>query len=135
LFKVDLASTEWVTYSEERTKDAYPVFQLGWFPDYPDADNYLAPFFSANSFLYQHIDTLPGAQEIFDAITAEQGQTDVAARTKQIEDLQTLLADKFMPTLPLLTGKQIAAAVTGVGGVQDTLDASFQFRFAVLTLG
>ncbi|MCW2838719.1 MAG: peptide transporter substrate-binding protein, partial [Aeromicrobium sp.] len=44
LFTVDLQSTEWVTYSEEYNADAYPVFQLGWFPDFPDADNYLSPF-------------------------------------------------------------------------------------------
>ena len=44
LFKVDLQSTEWTTYQEESKADAYPVFQLGWFPDFPDADNYLSPF-------------------------------------------------------------------------------------------
>ena len=35
-----------MTYSEEYPADAYPVFQLGWFPDFPDADNYLSPFLS-----------------------------------------------------------------------------------------
>ena len=51
LFKVDLQSTEWVTYSKDRTADAYPVYQLGWFPDYSDADNYLTPFFVPGNFL------------------------------------------------------------------------------------
>ncbi len=46
LFKVDLQSTEWTTYQEESKADAYPAFQLGWFPDFPDADNYLSPFLS-----------------------------------------------------------------------------------------
>ena len=46
LFKVELQSTEWTTYQEESKADAYPVFQLGWFPDFPDADNYLSPFLS-----------------------------------------------------------------------------------------
>ena len=46
LFKVDLQSTEWTTYQEESKADAYPVFQFGWFPDFPDADNYLSPFLS-----------------------------------------------------------------------------------------
>ena len=45
LFTVDLKSTEWTTYTKERRADAYPVYQLGWFPDYSDADNYLTPFF------------------------------------------------------------------------------------------
>ncbi|HMH59055.1 MAG TPA: ABC transporter substrate-binding protein, partial [Galbitalea sp.] len=50
LFAVNLQSTEYVTYSKERVKDTYPAYQLGWFPDYSDADNYLTPFFSANNF-------------------------------------------------------------------------------------
>ena len=54
LFKVDLQSTEWVTYSKARTADAYPVYQLGWFPDYSDADNYLTPFFIPGNFLKNH---------------------------------------------------------------------------------
>ena len=45
LFKVNLQSTEWVQYSKDRVKDVYPAYQLGWFPDYSDADNYLTPFF------------------------------------------------------------------------------------------
>ena len=36
-------------YSEQRTADAYPAYQLGWFPDFPDADNYLSPFLSPYS--------------------------------------------------------------------------------------
>ena len=45
LFTVDLQSTEWVQYSKDRVADVYPAYQLGWFPDYSDADNYLTPFF------------------------------------------------------------------------------------------
>ena len=40
LFEVTLESTEWNQYSEAAFTDKYPVYQLGWFPDYPDADNY-----------------------------------------------------------------------------------------------
>ena len=54
LFTVDLKSTEWTTYTKERRADAYPVYQLGWFPDYSDADNYLTPFFIPGNFLGNH---------------------------------------------------------------------------------
>src|SRR3712207_4553827 len=37
LFTVDLQTTEWVQYSEDRVADVYPAYQLGWFPDYSDA--------------------------------------------------------------------------------------------------
>jgi hypothetical protein len=33
-----------------------PAYQLGWFPDYSDADNYLTPFFLKKNFLGNHYD-------------------------------------------------------------------------------
>ena len=60
LFAVDLQSTEWVQYSEDRTADVYPAYQLGWFPDYSDADNYLTPFFLKENFLGNHYDNQRG---------------------------------------------------------------------------
>ena len=57
LFKVNLQSTEYVQYSKDRVADVYPAYQLGWFPDYSDADNYLTPFFSRkDNFLANHYD-------------------------------------------------------------------------------
>ena len=66
------------------SKDVYPVYQLGWFPDYSDADNYLTPFFSKNNFLSNHYDN-PTIQKL---ITEQAGPTDKAARTKLIEQIQ-----------------------------------------------
>ena len=42
---MNLQSTAYVQYSKDRVKDVYPAYQLGWFPDYSDADDYLTPFF------------------------------------------------------------------------------------------
>ncbi|ALE07913.1 peptide ABC transporter substrate-binding protein [Arthrobacter sp. ERGS1:01] len=130
LFKVNLQSTEWVSYSANRTKDAYPLYQLGWFPDYSDADNYLSPFFSANNFLKNHYDN-PSVQAM---IEKQRSTTDPAARTKLIEDIQTAVA-KDVPTLPLLQGAQVAVSGKSVNGVKDTLDPSFKFRLGVLSKG
>ena len=50
LFKVTLKSAEWTTYSKTLGTQ-YGAFQLGWFPDYVDAEDYLAPFYgSASNF-------------------------------------------------------------------------------------
>ncbi|MFQ4147158.1 ABC transporter substrate-binding protein [Arthrobacter sp. LAPM80] len=128
LFKVNLQSTEWVTYQKERVLDTYPMYQLGWFPDYSDADNYLTPFFSANNFLKNHYEN-KGVQ----AMIEEQRTTvDAAARTKIIENIQSAVA-KDVPTLPLLQGAQVAVSGKGVKGVKDTLDPAFKFRLAVLS--
>jgi len=128
LFKVNLQSTEWVQYSKDRVADVYPVFQMGWFPDYADADNYLAPFFTPSSFLVNHynnpaVTTLIGAQAV---------ELDSAARKADIEKIQSLVAAD-LPTIPLLQGAQIA--VTGQNVKGTTLDGSFKFRFATLVKG
>ncbi|MBL3926442.1 peptide ABC transporter substrate-binding protein, partial [Bacteroides thetaiotaomicron] len=54
LFTVNLQSTEWVQYNKDRVSDVYPIYQLGWFPDFSDADNYLTPFFTKDNFLENH---------------------------------------------------------------------------------
>jgi len=128
LFTVDLQSTEWVQYSKDRTTDVYPSYQLGWFPDYSDADNYLTPFFVKDNFLVNHYDNA----EVNDLIL-EQGVTeDPAARTAIIEDIQAKVGAD-LSTLPLLQGAQVAVSGADIDGL--TLDASFKFRFATLVKG
>ncbi len=48
LFKVTLKSAEWATYSKTLGTQ-YGAFQLGWFPDYPDAEDYITPFYGTKS--------------------------------------------------------------------------------------
>lgn len=127
LFKVDLKSTEWVTYQKQRVTD-YPAYQLGWFPDYSDADNYLSPFFAKDNFLSNNYDN-PAVDKL---ISEQRGMADAAERTKAIEDLQTMVA-KDLSTLPLLQGAQVAVAGKDVQGVEKTLDPSFKFRLGVLS--
>ncbi len=128
LFTVNLQSTEWVQYSKDRSADVYPIYQLGWFPDYSDADNYLSPFFLTDNFLKNHFSD----PEIDQLIQAQAVEGDAAARTKDIEDIQAKVAAQ-LSTLPMLQGAQVVVAGKDVKGVDDTLDASFKFRFNVLS--
>ncbi|MEZ3160668.1 ABC transporter substrate-binding protein [Microbacterium sp. BWT-B31] len=125
LFTVDLKSTEWVQYSKDRTADVYPAYQLGWFPDYSDADNYLTPFFLSENFLGNHFSDDQVEQMILDQAV----NPDPDARTKEIEDIQARVAE-LLSTVPLLQGAQVAVAGADVDGV--ILDASFKLRFAPL---
>ncbi len=128
LFTVNLQSTEWTTYSEERVADAYPAYQLGWFPDFPDPDNYLTPFFAPNNFLQSHYEDATTTQ----LLDKERTDADAASREATLGEIQTRIADQ-VPILPLLTGAQVAVSGKDVQGVSDTLDASFKFRFTSLS--
>ncbi|MCD9199399.1 ABC transporter substrate-binding protein [Aeromicrobium wangtongii] len=135
LFTVDLQSTEYVTYSEERVKDAYPMFQLGWFPDFPDADNYVTPFFAPNNFLQSHYnfagDDNP-VPEMTALLKSEATDPDKDSRIATLKKIQDLVADQI-PILPLLTGAQVAVGGTDVEGLEETLDPAFKFRFTSLS--
>jgi peptide/nickel transport system substrate-binding protein len=130
LFAVNLQTTEWVQYSEDRTSDVYPAYQLGWFPDYSDADNYITPFFLIENFLGNHYEN----QEVNDLIIEQASTEDVGARTALIEEIQEKVAAD-LSTVPYLQGAQVAVVGTDVSGAEDTLDASFKFRFAALSKG
>jgi peptide/nickel transport system substrate-binding protein len=130
LFTVNLQTTEWVQYSKDRTTDVYPVYQLGWFPDYSDADNYLTPFFLEGGFLKNHY-----SDPVVDALILKQAVTaDPTERTALIEEIQDKVAAQ-LSTVPLLQGAQVAVTGTDVTGTSDTLDASFKFRYAALAKG
>lgn len=128
LFTVDLQSTEWVQYSEDRVSDVYPAYQLGWYPDYSDADNYLTPFFLKENFLANHYDN----PVVNDLILQQAVTADPAERQALIEEIQAKVAAD-LSTVPLLQGAQVAVSGTTVDGL--TLDASFKFRFATLVKG
>jgi peptide/nickel transport system substrate-binding protein len=125
LFKVNLAQTEWVQYTKDRTADVYPMYQLGWFPDFSDADNYLTPFFSKENFLVNHYDNA----DVQALLAKEQTESDASARSDELGQIQDLVA-KDLSTLPYLQGTQVAVVGKDVQGT--TLDASFKFRYAPL---
>jgi peptide/nickel transport system substrate-binding protein len=130
LFTVDLQTTEWVQYSKDRSSDVYPAYQLGWFPDYSDADNYLSPFFIEENFLANHYDDA----EVQGLIAEQVSTTDADARTALIEQIQEKVAAQ-LSTVPYLQGSQVAVVGSDVSGTEDTLDASFKFRYAALSKG
>ncbi|MFV0372596.1 ABC transporter substrate-binding protein, partial [Microbacterium sp.] len=126
LFAVDLKSTEWVQYSKDRVADVYPAYQLGWFPDYSDADNYLTPFFLADNFIGNHFSDA----QTEELILKQAVEPDPAARTQDIEAIQARVAE-LLSTVPLLQGAQVAVTGTDVEGL--VLDSSFKLRFASIT--
>ena len=124
LFTVNLQSTEWDAYTEAAFTGEYPAYQLGWFPDYPDADNYLASFYSSDSFLNNGYSN----NRVDQLISTERASTDQSERVAAFEEIQQIAAEE-VPIVPIWQGDQVAAQREGITGTEETFDASFIFRY------
>jgi peptide/nickel transport system substrate-binding protein len=139
LFKVTLGSALYTTYSTARVKDTYPIYQLGWFPDYVDADDYLSPFLVEGNFVSAHYcdkgasDRPCDKDGIGPLLTKEETSGDTSTRAAAFTQIQQKLATGEMPYLPLLSGYQVAVAGKDISGIQETLDPTYQFRFWLLS--
>jgi peptide/nickel transport system substrate-binding protein len=126
LFDISLQNAAWDRYREDYPKGVYPAFQLGWYPDFPDADNYLSPFYQTGNFMEKGSGYTSKAMDKL--LTDERSISDPAKREPLIQQAQALGAED-VPTLPIWQDKMIAATRDGVTGVEKTFDAANQIRF------
>ncbi|WP_434975567.1 ABC transporter substrate-binding protein [Streptomyces mesophilus] len=120
LFKVTLKSRPWVTYEAGYRKGEYPVFGRGWFPDFPDPDNFIAPFVGPKNAL----GTPYPSPEITDKLLPEsRRESDRGAVNDAFERAQDILVDDAR-LLPLWQGKQYIAASEEIAGGEQALDPS-----------
>jgi peptide/nickel transport system substrate-binding protein len=123
LFKVTLKSAEWAQYSGALGK-TYGAFQLGWFPDYPDADDYTVSFYQPKSFYNNGYDN----KTMNKLIAKERAARTSKSRLNYLRGMQTLAA-KTLPTIPYWQGNMIAVGRKNVKGISSTLDATYYMRF------
>ena len=123
LFKVTLKSAEWAQYSGALGK-TYGAFQLGWFPDYPDADDYTVSFYQPSSFFNNGYNN-PKMNAL---LKKERAVSTTAKRLAVLAQIQSLAA-KDLPTIPYWQGNMIAVSKSSIHGVDGTLDAAFYMRF------
>jgi peptide/nickel transport system substrate-binding protein len=128
LFEVTLKSAEWTRYAKAALTNGYPQFQLGFFPHYPDADDYASNLWGKDAFLNDHYSN-PRVERL---LTRERASTDDAVRQRAFEQIQALAA-RDAPTIPYWQGGQIAAVRDNVNGVEDALDSTYIFRFWLIS--
>ena len=128
LFKVELKSAAWEQYQTISKEGAYDIWMLGWFPDYPDTDDYLSPFMVDGGFFENGYSN----PEVNQLIAHEQGTDDQSVRDTDFGKLQDIAA-RDVPFVPSWVGPNIGVYGAGIKGVEDTLDPSFIFRFWLVT--
>ncbi|MFG2027983.1 ABC transporter substrate-binding protein [Streptomyces sp. NPDC048825] len=131
LFEVAVKGETWATYQPNERRGKYEVYGMGWFPDFPDADNYLAPFLDKNNTIGS-----PYANpEIRNALIPEsRRQADRLTASRSIEEIQNIVAED-VPMLPLWQGKQYIAARNDVTGAERTLNSTSSLQLWELGRG
>lgn len=113
-FTVTLQSKPWAQYKVDFRAGNYGLFLIGWYPDFLDPDNYIAPFLTkggAASFgtFYDNASLQP-------LIKAEQAEKDEAKRIQTLGQIQDIAATDN-PMLPLFSGVQQVAYRSNIHGV------------------
>jgi peptide/nickel transport system substrate-binding protein len=117
LFDVTVKGTPWATFLPAMLKGEYPVYGMGWFPDFPDPDNYTAPFLDKdNSFGSPYANTTI-RNTLIPQSRAAAKRGDASATFKKIQDITA----QDVPMLPLWQANQYIAARDGVNGAEWTM--------------
>jgi peptide/nickel transport system substrate-binding protein len=125
LFDADVKSVAFDQYEKDIAKGKYGVYVKGWVPDYPDADNFTAPFFGKGNVLSNNYSNSTITGTLIPRTAAE---SDRAATDNDYGRLQDIVAD-HLPVLPVWQAKQYAVTRENVYGLEYCLDASTVFRF------
>ncbi|MGR6969395.1 ABC transporter substrate-binding protein [Streptomyces cynarae] len=120
LFDVTIQGTPWDKFRPAEKKGEYDVYGMGWFPDFPDADNYLAPFLDKDNTLGS---PYANPEIINTLIPQSRREADRLTASKSLTDMQDIVADD-VPMLPLWQGKQYVATRDDITGSEYAMNSS-----------
>ena len=102
-----------------------PVFLMGWYPDYLDEDDYLAPFADPKIFDPAKWND----PQMLSLVAAQAKELDATKRATTIRQAQSYMADQA-PYVPLFQISQFASSTDKVSGI--VLDPIQKFRYWLL---
>jgi peptide/nickel transport system substrate-binding protein len=126
LFHVSLQSTEWDQYLKQVAASGFPEYELGWYADFLDAEDFYLPLYGPQGFINNNFDDTSLLSLIGKQATTS-GESARAALSLQVQ--QQLAAQ--LPVIPLVQISVTVAANSKVGGVQQAL-ATGGLPFAAL---
>ncbi|MFG1817945.1 ABC transporter substrate-binding protein [Kribbella sp. NPDC049174] len=117
LFKVTLRSAEWPQYQQATRAGAYDLYHGGWIPEYPDADDYLAPFVRTGA-VFNNGYRSAAAAALLEQETTEQNGLE---RDELLGQLQGVLATDA-PVVPSWQGRFTVVAGKNLENVETALN-------------
>ncbi|MDV9190097.1 ABC transporter substrate-binding protein [Streptomyces sp. SR27] len=118
LFKITLHGKPWKEFTAGFQKGEYPVFGRGWFPDFPDPDNFVAPFMGKENVLGTPY-VSPRITDVL--IPKSRRESDRGGVTNEFVEAQEIMVQDVR-LLPLWQGKLYLAAREDIGGGERALD-------------
>ncbi|MEX2985109.1 ABC transporter substrate-binding protein [Streptomyces sp. C36] len=131
LFNAKVQGVKWADFRPEAAKGKYAVYGMGWFPDFPDADNFIAPFVGKDNFLSSPYRNPKISNELIPQ-SREAAQRDAAA--KYFQQAADLVAED-VPVLPLWQAKQYVAVREKITGAEWALNSASELQPWELTRG
>ncbi|MEU2282505.1 ABC transporter substrate-binding protein [Streptomyces sp. NPDC013178] len=132
LFDVTIDGSPWKTFRPAERDGKFAVYGMGWFPDFPDADSYIAPFLDKDNMLKSPY-VNPQIRQVL--IPRSRRESDrLAASVDSLETIQEIVADD-VPILPLWQSKQYLAAADDITGLAYAVNASATLQLWELRRG
>ncbi|MFD0277340.1 ABC transporter substrate-binding protein [Kitasatospora sp. NPDC127111] len=126
LFQVTVQhEPDWNAYKKAWTEGKYQAYTVGWFADYPDADNYIAPLIVEGGAYHHGWDDARISQKL---VPEGLKQADRGAASGTYNQVQTIVAEN-VPLIPLYQNKSFYASKSYITGVEATVDTTGVFRF------
>jgi len=150
MIEVETIGQEWSTYVSACTNGTvYDVCVLGWFFDFPDAENYLQPFIEGDGLGTMVLCPNPACEGVTapnidprlgELLLEQRAETNLDARAALIEELQDVYAQEVV-TIPLWLEPEFIIYWDWISGDpnlpnQRTLNIGpdFEFIYSVLTV-
>jgi peptide/nickel transport system substrate-binding protein len=123
LFKVKVISKEWTPFQKGYAAGDYDAYTIGWLPDYPDPDDFVAPLVGSDNTFHNGFSSAKINAEITDTQKySQRGQA-----SDDFKDVQKTVAQD-VPLLPLWQKKDYVLAAENITGSQYLSDGTGIWR-------
>ncbi|MEU8838919.1 ABC transporter substrate-binding protein [Streptomyces roseus] len=124
LFQIKIKAVEqWAAFQKAYAAGEFDAYTIGWIPDFPDADNFLAPLVGADSSMNNGFSD----KAVDGLITRTQSFSDRSQAAADFRELQKLVAQQI-PMLPIWQKKDYVMSRASVSGTQYLSDGTGVWR-------